>query len=157
MRLLHAGVDVTTIALWLGHESAETTQIYLHADLSMKEAAINRTRPMHTNRPLHAARPTPRLPRKPLIMPMLAATPAGAVIPGRRLPRGVGASKLARVRACERCVGDLLYCDKYDADFCPSCDRWTGDPCGDPTCGYCRARPDAPSRCDHPDRHYSTE
>jgi site-specific recombinase XerD len=33
MRLLAAGVDTTVIALWLGHESVETTQIYLHADL----------------------------------------------------------------------------------------------------------------------------
>jgi site-specific recombinase XerD len=37
MRLLHAGVDTSVIALWLGHESIETTQIYLHADLDIKE------------------------------------------------------------------------------------------------------------------------
>lgn len=43
MRLLEADVDVTTIALWLGHASSETTQIYLHADLAMKERAIART------------------------------------------------------------------------------------------------------------------
>lgn len=46
MRLLHAGVDTTIIALWLGHESAETTQIYLHADLAMKEKALERVRPI---------------------------------------------------------------------------------------------------------------
>lgn len=45
MRLLHAGVDTSVIALWLGHESAETTQIYLHADLSLKERALARTAP----------------------------------------------------------------------------------------------------------------
>ncbi|TFC07168.1 tyrosine-type recombinase/integrase [Cryobacterium mannosilyticum] len=45
MRLLHAGVDTTVIALWLGHESPETTQIYLHADLAMKEKALERVRP----------------------------------------------------------------------------------------------------------------
>lgn len=45
MRLLEAGVDVTTIALWLGHASSETTQIYLHADLALKERAIARTAP----------------------------------------------------------------------------------------------------------------
>lgn len=45
MRLLHAGVDTTVIALWLGHESVETTQIYLHADLALKERALARTRP----------------------------------------------------------------------------------------------------------------
>lgn len=45
MRLLHAGVDTTVIALWLGHESVETTQIYLQADLAIKERALARTRP----------------------------------------------------------------------------------------------------------------
>ena len=44
--LLQAGVDRSTIALWLGHESVETTQIYLDADLSIKEAAIARTAPL---------------------------------------------------------------------------------------------------------------
>jgi integrase/recombinase XerD len=43
MRLLHAGVDTSVIALWLGHEHVETTQIYLHADMAIKERAINRT------------------------------------------------------------------------------------------------------------------
>jgi site-specific recombinase XerD len=50
MRLLHAGVDTTVIALWLGHESVQTTQIYLHADLKLKEQALNRTTPP-TSRP----------------------------------------------------------------------------------------------------------
>jgi site-specific recombinase XerD len=45
MRLLHAGVDTSVIALWLGHESVDTTQIYLHADLNLKEQALARTRP----------------------------------------------------------------------------------------------------------------
>lgn len=40
MTLLRSGVDQTVIALWLGHESAETTQIYLHADMRMKERAL---------------------------------------------------------------------------------------------------------------------
>jgi site-specific recombinase XerD len=48
MRLLHAGIDTSVIALWLGHESVETTQIYLHADLALKEKALARTRPPHT-------------------------------------------------------------------------------------------------------------
>jgi len=43
MRLLQAGVDTSVIALWLGHEHVETTQIYLHADLAIKERAIART------------------------------------------------------------------------------------------------------------------
>jgi integrase/recombinase XerD len=45
MRLLHAGIDVTVIVLWLGHQSIETTQIYLHADMSTKERALARTTP----------------------------------------------------------------------------------------------------------------
>jgi site-specific recombinase XerD len=48
MRLLTAGVDVTVIALWLGHESTQTTQIYLHADLALKERALARTTPPNT-------------------------------------------------------------------------------------------------------------
>ncbi len=46
MRLLHAGVDTAVIALWLGHESIETTRIYLYADLDLKEQALARTRPL---------------------------------------------------------------------------------------------------------------
>ena len=49
MRLLRAGVDLSIIALWLGHEQIETTQIYLHADLALKEKALLRTTPVNTN------------------------------------------------------------------------------------------------------------
>jgi integrase/recombinase XerD len=45
MDLLQHGVDRSVIALWLGHESMETTEIYLHADLGMKEAALSHTVP----------------------------------------------------------------------------------------------------------------
>jgi integrase/recombinase XerD len=48
MRLLEAGTDPATIALWLGHESPVTTQIYLHAHLGLKERAIARTAPPNT-------------------------------------------------------------------------------------------------------------
>ncbi|MFN2496100.1 MAG: tyrosine-type recombinase/integrase [Pseudonocardiaceae bacterium] len=48
MRLLAAGIDSTVIALWLGHESIDTTQIYLHADLKIKERAMDRTTPTGT-------------------------------------------------------------------------------------------------------------
>lgn len=41
MDLLRRGVDLTVIALWLGHESTETTQIYLHADMQLKEQALS--------------------------------------------------------------------------------------------------------------------
>jgi site-specific recombinase XerD len=43
MRLLRAGIDTSVIALWLGHEQIETTQIYLHADLELKERALAKT------------------------------------------------------------------------------------------------------------------
>lgn len=45
MDLLRNKVSCTVIALWLGHESAETTQIYLHADMEIKRRAMDRTRP----------------------------------------------------------------------------------------------------------------
>jgi hypothetical protein len=45
MQLLQNGVDRTVIALWLGHESVETTQMYLHADMQIKERALARTTP----------------------------------------------------------------------------------------------------------------
>lgn len=45
MELLGHGVDRAVIALWLGHESVETTQMYLHADMRLKEQALARTTP----------------------------------------------------------------------------------------------------------------
>jgi integrase/recombinase XerD len=48
MRLLHAGVDTAVIALWLGHEHVETTQVYLQADLAIKERALALTKPTAT-------------------------------------------------------------------------------------------------------------
>src|SRR5215471_17153369 len=45
MRLLHAGVDTSVIALWLGHEDIRSTQTYLQADLTLKERALARTVP----------------------------------------------------------------------------------------------------------------
>jgi site-specific recombinase XerD len=48
MRLLRAGIDTSVIALWLGHEQIETTQIYLHADLEIKERALDKTAPIET-------------------------------------------------------------------------------------------------------------
>lgn len=47
MRLLLAGNDITVIALWLGHEQASTTTIYLHADMTHKQQAIDRTKPLN--------------------------------------------------------------------------------------------------------------
>jgi integrase len=48
MNLLQSGVDIATIALWLGHEEIRTTQIYLHADLALKDRALARTTPPTT-------------------------------------------------------------------------------------------------------------
>jgi integrase len=48
MLLREAGVDISTIALWMGHESIASTQIYLHADLALKQRALDRTTPPGT-------------------------------------------------------------------------------------------------------------
>jgi site-specific recombinase XerD len=45
MALLRRGIDLTVIALWLGHESTETTEIYLHADMQLKERALAHANP----------------------------------------------------------------------------------------------------------------
>jgi len=45
MELLAAGVDSSVIALWLGHESLQSTQMYLHADMAVKQQALDRTAP----------------------------------------------------------------------------------------------------------------
>jgi site-specific recombinase XerD len=47
MELLQSGVDRTLIALWLGHESVETTQIYLDAKLAIKEEILAKTTPIN--------------------------------------------------------------------------------------------------------------
>lgn len=47
MELLQHGVDLTVIALWLGHESPETAQVYVQADLKMKEKALAKTTPVN--------------------------------------------------------------------------------------------------------------
>ena len=46
MALRERGVDLSVVALWLGHESVETTQMYMHADLALKERALARTAPI---------------------------------------------------------------------------------------------------------------
>ncbi len=50
MEMLLAGIDTTVIALWLGHESVETTQIYLDANLALKEKILAKMTP-HDGKP----------------------------------------------------------------------------------------------------------
>jgi integrase len=45
MHLRHAGVDNAVIALWLGHHDIRSTQVYTHADLALKEQALDHTTP----------------------------------------------------------------------------------------------------------------
>jgi len=59
MNLLQHGVDRSVIALWLGHESMETTQMYLHANLELKEQALAKTQPIKGR--LRRYRPTDQL------------------------------------------------------------------------------------------------
>jgi integrase/recombinase XerD len=50
MRMLASGLDITTISLWLGHASPAATRNYLHADLALKQRALERTAPPRTRR-----------------------------------------------------------------------------------------------------------
>jgi len=59
MHLLQSGVDLAVIALWLGHESIETTNVYIEADLAMKERALKKLDPMPS--PLFRYRATDKL------------------------------------------------------------------------------------------------
>jgi site-specific recombinase XerD len=59
MRMLASGLDITTIALWLGHASPAATRHYLHADLGLKERALERTAPPRTKKGRY--RPTDKL------------------------------------------------------------------------------------------------
>jgi integrase/recombinase XerD len=59
MNLLHAGVDTSSIALWLGHATSRSTQPYLHADMKLKERALARVAPTVTAGPRY--RPPDRL------------------------------------------------------------------------------------------------
>jgi len=45
---------------------------------------------------------------------------------------------------CDACNGEKLYFCKYDADFCPQCDKWITKNCGDSDCLYCEDRPETP-------------
>ena len=45
---------------------------------------------------------------------------------------------------CDDCNGAILYFCRYDADFCPQCDKWITKNCDDPACLYCADRPEMP-------------
>jgi len=49
MDLLEHGVDISVIALWLGHETLETAQVYVHASLQIKERALAKTTPLNVS------------------------------------------------------------------------------------------------------------
>ncbi|WP_199183329.1 integrase [Cryobacterium sp. Y82] len=49
MFLREAGVDISVIALWLGHESITSAQIYMHADLALKQRALDKTTPLEVS------------------------------------------------------------------------------------------------------------
>jgi site-specific recombinase XerD len=57
MNLLAAGVDVAVIALWLGHADTHGTDAYLHADMAIKQAALDRTRPPHVKAGVYRPEP----------------------------------------------------------------------------------------------------
>ncbi|MDN5910879.1 tyrosine-type recombinase/integrase [Brevibacterium aurantiacum] len=59
MNLLHSGVDITVIALWLGHEQTSTTDVYLHADMETKKQALEQTRSPEIEPGVYA--PAPRV------------------------------------------------------------------------------------------------
>ncbi|WP_237748199.1 hypothetical protein [Nocardia brasiliensis] len=72
MALLHAGVDTAVIALWLGHADIRSTGIYFHADMTIKQRALDQTNPgLDHARSLPPQRQPPGLPRKPVIIPIL--------------------------------------------------------------------------------------
>ena len=59
MTLLQAGVDTAVIALWLGHSDIRSTQTYLHADMTIKQRALDLTTP--TTSPPGRYQPTDKL------------------------------------------------------------------------------------------------
>lgn len=46
---------------------------------------------------------------------------------------------------CKKCNSVLLYCEEYDTYYCPKCDEWSEEKCGDPDCYFCNERPEKPS------------
>src|SRR5436305_7277580 len=61
------------------------------------------------------------------------------VIDGMRIP-----GSLDEHRRCRTCGSARVYHDDYDAHFCPTCNVWLESACSDPSCDYCRRRPQLP-------------
>ena len=68
MHLLQSGVDITVIALWLGHESPTTTHMYPEADLAMKEHALSQLSLLKRRQHVSPAGSALGFPAEPLIM-----------------------------------------------------------------------------------------
>ncbi|WP_088071966.1 hypothetical protein [Gottfriedia luciferensis] len=49
-----------------------------------------------------------------------------------------------KTQHCSKCKSSFIYYEDFDAYFCPKCNIWTEDKCGDPTCYYCPNRPEKP-------------
>ncbi len=96
MELLQAGVDCSVIALWLGHESIETTQAYLHAHIALKRSGLGEAGALCARKadPLSPRRPTARLPRRAVgarTMPNALGTgSAGSLLASRQPARPFG-------------------------------------------------------------------
>ena len=76
MAMLRSGVDLSVIALWLGHESTETTQMYLHADMQLKEKAL-------AHATSNGIKPPASGPRMPfwLACPLICTSPIESITP----------------------------------------------------------------------------
>jgi integrase len=84
VRLLQGPVDTTTIALWLGHASDQTTQVYLHPTSPSSNARSTGQPARHQARTLSTSRPAPRVPREPLITGRTSAHVMPTSVPATR-------------------------------------------------------------------------
>ena len=69
MSLLHAGVDTSLLALWLGHAGVRSTDAYVHADMTIKEKALALTTPTTAQPGRYRPPDKVLVPRKPVTMP----------------------------------------------------------------------------------------
>ncbi|MGH8055593.1 MAG: tyrosine-type recombinase/integrase, partial [Stenotrophomonas sp.] len=103
MRMLAAGIDITTIALWLGHESPRSTHPYPHADLQLKQRCPRPHRPTahHLGSP-HPDRPRPCLPAGPVVG---RKSPSGARRQGASGSRRQGDLVPELLQLCDQLTG----------------------------------------------------